>query len=237
MKIYENRFSGPDVRVTCVCVCVCARARGRAHHRRRLLARGFRRRCSVFAFSWILLQVPLAHTVPRSRAEQWAKPTARLIMNLGEAEAEVMHLRDALRRSEAELEMEREMRKRIEEDNMIEKQLRYEVEGDLEMQMARASESEYRASESERWLNSMKPRYERMEGSVQALSIEAHTWRHIVRRLTNGAEDLAWDLCDGRELVRRVPDRRRLRIERWIREAHRDMMLDRQRSREGTPPR
>jgi len=148
-----------------------------------------------------------------------------------------MHLRDALRRAEAEVEMEREMRKRIEEDNMIEKQLRYEVEGDLEMQMARASESEYRASVSEYLLNSMKPRYERMESSVQALSCEAFDWRHIVRRLTNGAEDLVWELCDGREFVRRVPDRRRFRIQRWIREAHREMMLDRQRSREGTPPR
>jgi len=174
-----------------------------------------------------LLQVP----------DTYAASTARLIMNLGEAEAEVMHLRDALRRAEAEVEMEREMRKRIEEDNMIEKQLRYEVEGDLEMQMARASESEYRASVSEYLLNSMKPRYERMESSVQALSCEAFDWRHIVRRLTNGAEDLVWELCDGREFVRRVPDRRRFRIQRWIREAHREMMLDRQRSREGTPPR
>ena len=66
-------------------------------------------------------------------------------MNLNEAEAEVLHLRDALLRSEAELETEREMRRLTEEDNAIERQLRYEVEGHLDEQRALTAESQYRA--------------------------------------------------------------------------------------------
>ena len=71
---------------------------------------------------------------------------ACLITNLGEAEAEVLHLREALLRSEAELEMERELRRNVEADNMIERQLRYEVEGELQECMAREVESERRAN-------------------------------------------------------------------------------------------
>jgi hypothetical protein len=78
-------------------------------------------------------------------AEQWAEHTARLTRNLGEAQAEVLHLRAALLRSEAELEMERELRRSVEEDHEIEMQLRYEVEGHLDEQMALTAESQYRA--------------------------------------------------------------------------------------------
>ena len=45
-------------------------------------------------------------------AEQWAEHTARPTRNLGEAEAEVLHLRAALLRSEAELEMAERSRAR-----------------------------------------------------------------------------------------------------------------------------
>jgi hypothetical protein len=192
-------------------------------------------------------------------------------MNLNEAEAEVLHLRDALLRSEAELETEREMRRLTEEDNAIERQLRYEVEGDIDHLVVRAAE---RGWQSEQKLKAkydamyaamqstiekgyrhgnrrlrakheaMKAKYEAMEAKYTAMRsrmeeerCSKQQWGLIASVLTNGSEDLAWELCDESELHHRVPVRRRRRIAGWIREAHRDMMRDRQRSREGTPPR
>jgi hypothetical protein len=177
------------------------------------------------------LQVTHPHKHSRRDTEEWAESTARLINNLNEAEAEVLHLRDALRRSEAELEMEREQRRLTEEDNAIERQLRYEVEGDIEHVLARAVESE-------RQCEKLHQRAAYMEALRREFHEERHDkllWKWIVKRLTHGAHDLALEV--GEEISQRVPLRRRLRIQRWVQEAHREMMLDREMSREGTPPR
>ena len=129
------------------------------------------------------------------------------------------------------------MRRRTEEDNDVERQLRYEVEGDLETQMARAAESESRAEILTFRNDSMTSGWEAMQRSERNAIYEKLEWINLVRILTNGSEAEAWELSSSRELLRRIPDTRRGRIRRWIREAHREMMLDRQRSREGTPPR
>jgi len=184
------------------------------------------------------LQVTHPHKHSRRDTEEWAESTARLINNLNEAEAEVLHLRDALRRSEAELEMEREQRRLTEEDNAIERQLRYEVEGDIEHVLARAVESERQCEKlHQRAVHDSRPNAY-MEALRRNFHEERHDkllWKWIVKRLTHGAHDLALEV--GEEISQRVPLRRRLRIQRWVQEAHREMMLDREMSREGTPPR
>jgi hypothetical protein len=156
------------------------------------------------------------------------------ITNLGEAEAEVLHLREALLRSEAELEMERELRRNVEADNMIERQLRYEVEGELQECMAREVESERRANNlTDIWL---EERLANLKREVDEVRSSKYKWQIMINCLTNGAAQIAFELCACDEIAKRIPARRRGRIRRWLVEGHREMMLDRQRSRESTPP-
>ena len=180
-------------------------------------------------------------------AEQWAEHTARLTRNLGEAEAEVLHLRAALLRSEAELEMERELCRSVEEDHEIEMQLRYGVEGQLDEQMALTAESQYRADNlSELWLGprmaDIRRELEVARASRLGIQRELHVartseaeWRLTANVLTDGSADLALELLLSDELAHRLPIRRRGRIRRWIAEGYSDMLLDRIRSRQGSP--
>jgi hypothetical protein len=180
-------------------------------------------------------------------AEQWAEHTARLTRNLGEAQAEVLHLRAALLRSEAELEMERELRRSVEEDHEIEMQLRYEVEGHLDEQMALTAESQYHADNlTELWLGprmaDIRRELEVARASRLGIQRELHVartseaeWRLTANVLTDGSADLALELLLSDELAHRLPIRRRGRIRRWIAEGYRDMLLDRIRSRQGSP--
>jgi len=149
-----------------------------------------------------------------------------------------------LRRSEAELEKEREERRLTEEDNAIERQLRYQVEGDIENFVVRAVESERRcerltedAKRYTYWNTHIKAKYEAMQRTLRKLRDDKQDLQWMMALLTDGVEDLVSDLYEHNELSRLVPWRRRLRIQRWIQEAHREMMLQRQMSREGTPPR
>jgi hypothetical protein len=177
----------------------------------------------------------------------WAEPVACPITNLGEAEAEVLHLREALLRSEAELDMERELRRSVEEDHEIEMQLRYGVEGQLDEQMALTAESQYRADNlSELWLGprmaDIRRELEVARASWLGIQRELHVartseaeWRLTANVLTDGSADLALEVLLSDELAHRLPIRRRGRIRRWIAEGYRDMLLDRIRSRQGSP--
>jgi hypothetical protein len=149
-----------------------------------------------------------------------------------------------LQRAEAELEMEREERRLTEEDNHIERQLRYEVEGDIDQLVVRAVESERRCErltqEAENytyWNTYIKEQYDATKRALVDERFENRQLERMMRTLTHGTESLVSSLYNQSELNLRVPKRRRLRIQRWIQEAHREMMLDRQMSREGTPPR
>jgi len=207
---------------------------------------GLWRRCSALVYISFSLQVSRSRTPSKSLddSEKWAASTARLIGDLNEAEAEVLQLRDLLRRSEAELEKEREERRLTEEDNAIERQLRYQVEGDIENFVVRAVESERRcerltedAKRYTYWNTHIKAKYEAMQRTLRKLRDDKQDLQWMMGTLTDGVEDLVSDLYEHNELSRLIPWRRRLRIQRWIQEAHREMMLQRQMSREGTPPR
>jgi hypothetical protein len=140
--------------------------------------------------------------------------------------------------------MEREERRLTEEDNAIERQLRYQVEGDIEEVVVRAVEREQRCERLTQdaeiytyWNTRIKDKYAVALKRWEKERFQKRQLQFMLRNLTHGAEDLVSELYDQSELNHRIPLRRRLRIQRWLQEAHGEMMQDRQRSREGTPPR